>query len=506
MGDKVIFWLSADLLPFCISHFFQKNNNSELFGIYDLTNKPRKFFERQTLTKFQKTWFYFDNIKKNHEVDHDYLKEFERKYQIDLNELVKNDRILNKYNEYYSFSKKEILSILEDECKFFENVLDEVRPDYFITSETTLQPHHLFYEMCKKNGIKVLMLNHGNWKTLCYISQDRHKIDFFNKEELNEPPKREVSNLIQLFEESRVSNFHTKFHRTVKKSKTSLISAALKFISSSNNSKTHYTYFGRSKLKVIQKEIEDKIKKNRRKKFIDKNLIHEIENNEKFIYLPLHQEPERSLLIAAPKFSDQLRTVEEISKILPENYKLYVKEHPTQGPARNWREIKFYKRILELENVKLIHPDFDSKFLFRNCELVISVGGTSSFEATFFGKPSLIFADLGYASIPSINRLNSYSELKQGIMESLKIKVEPRFVIKYLEILNQNSFDFDILSFETSYQNRFYMNGNLVDVEFNESDFEKFLNEHKTELETVAKEFNKKIEQFKLIRTNEETE
>ena len=50
------------------------------------------------------------------------------------------------------------------------------------------------------------------------------------------------------------------------------------------------------------------------------------------------------------------------------------------------------------------------------------------------------------------------------------------------------------------------MNGNLVDVEFNESDFEKFLNEHKTELETVAKEFNKKIEQFKLIRTNEETE
>ena len=183
-----------------------------------------------------------------------------------------------------------------------------------------------------------------------------------------------------------------------------------------------------------------------------------------------------------------------------------MKEHPTQGPARNWREIKFYKRILELKNVRLIHPDFDSKFLFKNCELVISVGGTSSFEATFFGKPSLIFADLGYASIPSINKLNSYSELKQGITESLKTKVEAKFVLKYLEILNENSFDFDILGFETSYQNAFYMNGNLVDIEFNQLDFEKFLNEHKTELETVAKEFNKKIEQFKLIRTNEETD
>jgi hypothetical protein len=506
MVGRVIFWLSADLLPFCISYFFQKNNNSELFGIYDLTNKPRKFFGKQTLTKFQKTWFYFDNIKKFHEVDLEYLKEFERKYQIDLNELTENDRILNKYNEYYNFSKNEILSILEDECRFFESVLDEVRPDYFITSETTLQPHHLFYKMCRKIGTKVLMLNHANWKTLCYISQERHKIDFFNKDELNESPKMNVTNLIQLFEESRVSNFHTKFHKTIKKSKTSLIAAALKFILSSNNSKTHYTYFGRSKLKVIRKEIEDVIKKNRRKKFIDANLVQEIKNNEKFIYLPLHQEPERSLLIAAPKFSDQLRTVEEISKVLPDNYRLYVKEHPTQGPARNWREIKFYERILELKNVKLIHPNFDSKFLFKNCELVVSVGGTSSFEAMFFGKPSLIFADLGYASIPSISKLDSYSELKQGVMECLKIQVEPRFVLKYLEILDENSFDFDILGFETAYQNQFYMNGNLVDIEFNQSDFKEFLHEHETELDSVAKEFNKKIEQFKLIRTNEVTD
>jgi len=43
MGDRVIFWLSADLLPFCISYFFQKNNNSELFGIYDLTINQGSF-------------------------------------------------------------------------------------------------------------------------------------------------------------------------------------------------------------------------------------------------------------------------------------------------------------------------------------------------------------------------------------------------------------------------------------------------------------------------------
>ena len=46
-----------------------------------------------------------------------------------------------------------------------------------------------------------------------------------------------------------------------------------------------------------------------------------------------------------------------------------------------------------MNNVKIFHPNFDSKILLKNCKLVFSVGGTSSFEALFFGKPSIIFAD-----------------------------------------------------------------------------------------------------------------
>ena len=42
-----------------------------------------------------------------------------------------------------------------------------------------------------------------------------------------------------------------------------------------------------------------------------------------FIYLPLHQEPERSLLIAAPKFSDQIETIKQIAKNLPKTISIY---------------------------------------------------------------------------------------------------------------------------------------------------------------------------------------
>lgn len=507
MTDKIIFWFSADLLPYCLSHYFQKKNDGELFAIYDLTNKPKEFFKKQNFVNFSKTWFYHDHISSKNKINSKYLQEVNEKYDLDLNELAKNDRILNKYNEYYDFSDDEINSILESECKLFENILDEVKPDYFITTETTLQPHHLFYKICKKRGIKIFMLNHANWKKLCYISEERHKIDGVEKLDQINDKQFSFEEIENLFEKSKVSKYHKKFHSEIKKSKITLVKAAIKFLFSKNdNIKTHYTYFGRNKLKVLIKEFQDIMKKNSRKKFIDKKLLTTITNNEKFIYFPLHQEPERSLLIAAPKFSDQLHTIKQISKNLPNNYQLYVKEHPTQGPARNWREISFYKEIMELKNVKLFHPEFDSKLLLKNCNLVISVGGTSSFEATFFGKPSLIFADLGYKIIPSIQKLNSYLELKQGIVDSLKIQVNPTDVINYIKKLEDNSFEFDILNFETKYQNTFYMNGNLVDVYFDDKTMKEFLLENSEELKILADEFISKINQFKAEINNTNTE
>ena len=144
MTDKIIFWCSADLLSYCVSYFFKKKFDGELFGIYDLSNKPKKFFKEQNIVNFSKIWFYHDHIKSGNKADMEYLKQISEKYNLDLQELAKNDRILNKYNEYYNFSDAEVNSILESECKLFEKILDEIKPSYFITTETSLQPHHLF--------------------------------------------------------------------------------------------------------------------------------------------------------------------------------------------------------------------------------------------------------------------------------------------------------------------------------------------------------------------------
>tara|TARA_Y100001936_G_C16071575_1_gene670992 strand:- start:758 stop:2266 length:1509 start_codon:yes stop_codon:yes gene_type:complete len=497
MVKKIIFWFSADLLPFCLAYFLKKKLDLSFYGIFDITNKPKLFFETQTLLKLSQSWFYHDHIKFDSEYNPGYINEIEKKYKIDLQELINHDRILNHYNEYYRFSESQKNIILQNECKLFEKILDDVNPDYFITTETTLQPHHLFYKMCVKRGVKILMLNHANWKKLCYISKQRHKFDdevSTNIEELNDVS---FNHLRKILEESKVSKYHKKFHKENKNSKKSLLHAASKFLSSRNdNIHSHYTYFGRTKSKVFLKELQDSINKKRRQQFIDDNLLKRIENNEPFIYMPLHQEPERSLLIAAPKFSDQMETIKEISKNMPENFHLYVKEHPTQGPARNWRDITFYTQIMNLKNVKLFHPNFNPKLLFQNCRLVVSVGGTSSFEAAFYGKPSIIFAELGYTAIPCIKKLDSYDKLKQAITNTMSIKFNPKFVLNYIQTLEKNSFEFDILNFESKYSNWFYMNGNLVDVEFDNDKMKHFLDDNKTELENLALEFINKITDY----------
>ena len=494
MAKKIIFWFSADLLPFCLAYFLQKKLDSNLFGIFDLTNKPKEFFKNQNLIQLSKSWFYHDYMKFDSDYDLEYLHEIEKKYEINLQELIDHDRILNHYNEYYQFSESQKNIILQNECKLFEKILNEVNPDYFITTETALQPHHLFYEMCRKTGVKILMLNHANWKKLCYISKQRHKIDIVIPTNVEDSEEITFNDLQKILEDSKISTHHKKFHKQNKSSKKSLLKAASKFLSSDNdNIRSHYTYFGRTKSKVLLKEFQDSINKNKRQQFIDDNLLKKIETDESFIYMPLHQEPERSLLIAAPKFSNQIETIKEISKKMPEGFQLYVKEHPTQGPARNWRDISFYTKIMNIKNVKLFHPNFNPKYLFQNCRLVVSVGGTSSFEAAFYGKPSIIFADLGYTAIPCVKKLNSYEQLKQGIEDCISVKVNPRHVQNYIQILEKNSFEFDILNFELKYANWFYMNGYFVDIKFDGDKMKQFLNENKNELQNLALEFINKM-------------
>ena len=57
MKKKILFWITNDFTEFCIAHNLQNNSNYELYAIIDVPYNTQKFFEKQTLVKFEKVWF-----------------------------------------------------------------------------------------------------------------------------------------------------------------------------------------------------------------------------------------------------------------------------------------------------------------------------------------------------------------------------------------------------------------------------------------------------------------
>ena len=101
--------------------------------------------------------------------------------------------------------------------------------------------------------------------------------------------------------------------------------------SKNTNLKTHYTYYGRHKIKIFFNPLFFwSVKKRYRLYLINKNLSRTIDD-EKFIFFPLITEPERGLLIAAPFHTNLIELVTHIVKSLPVGYKLYVKDHASNG-------------------------------------------------------------------------------------------------------------------------------------------------------------------------------
>ena len=135
MENKILFWLDSDFFDFVLAYYLQEKTNADFYAIIAITNKTKNFFKTQKLVNFKETWFYFDHTtKRQTKPDHNYLSAFEKKYDLNLWELATNERIFHRFNRFYKFSTEEILLILEQECRLFEKILDNVKPNFFILS------------------------------------------------------------------------------------------------------------------------------------------------------------------------------------------------------------------------------------------------------------------------------------------------------------------------------------------------------------------------------------
>ena len=164
---------------------------------------------------------------------------------------------------------------------------------------------------------------------------------------------------------------------------------------------------------------------------------------------------------------------------------------------RGLRPVSYYKELSELQNVILIHPSIPNEKLVQNCSLVVSILGTSSLEAAFREKPSIVFGDVIFSSLPSVLRIQNLEELPELIKTGLNTKVNLSDLNKFVNMIEQNSFEYDENEFAMNICDRFFFSGFLFDVNIPVSDMALFLEENKKIYDLLGSQHLKKIYQIK---------
>ncbi|OGJ15066.1 hypothetical protein A2585_00625 [Candidatus Nomurabacteria bacterium RIFOXYD1_FULL_39_12] len=158
--------------------------------------------------------------------------------------------------------------------------------------------------------------------------------------------------------------------------------------------------------------------------------------NKKYIYFPLHLQPEASTSPMAGDFVNQVLIAQLIAYVLPKQMYLYIKENPYQDFTK--RDVEFYRELLAIPQVKLISIKYDTYKLIDNSVAVATATGTVGLEALYRGIPVLLFGSNFYQYANGVYKVTNKNECSEAINNIVKRSSKPsiknmRIFLKALE-------------------------------------------------------------------------
>lgn len=146
--------------------------------------------------------------------------------------------------------------------------------------------------------------------------------------------------------------------------------------------------------------------------------INLVELSGKFIFFPLHKQPEASVDVLGRYYENQFDLIKNIWRCLPTDWTLVVKEHSNAIGDRNF---SFYKKVLKLPGVYLIEESTNSHDLIKASEMIFTISGTVALEAVYMSKPALTFANCYFNGFGSCYKI-SWEELRncQNLVHMIK--------------------------------------------------------------------------------------
>lgn len=182
--------------------------------------------------------------------------------------------------------------------------------------------------------------------------------------------------------------------------------------------------------KSIISKINNKIKNINKTSHYKKIEWDTFDDDMNYFIFPLHVYPEATVNLLSPYYSNQVDLIRQISLALPPGVLLYVKEHPAVIGKRE--NIKFYKEIQKLKDVKLIDPLLDPHEVIRKSLGIITISSTMGFEAIMYNKPIILFGDSFYKIYKHAYFINNIRELNDILRKVKNIEISDIEVYKFI--------------------------------------------------------------------------
>ena len=335
---------------------------------------------------------------------------------------------------------------------YFEHLYSTEAPDLVLANAYASMPHLISYEVARKQNISI-------YRPMSVRLEDRYVISnnameeedwinsYFNGEDNVSPEIRDE--VTQFLDDFRKNSKKPAFQAMRAKEHHVSFGHLYRFIRYIYN----YWYSGmfkgdHTKANPLKRAWIESSWRIRRAYWEKPNRWDEYCSNEKYVYFPLHVQPEMSTMTFAPFYLDQLSILENLSKSLPVDYRLVVKEHPSMLGRRAG---EYYDRIKALSNVRFVNPLTDSFEITKNAAAIFTITGTVGLEGLIMKKPVIVLGSTYYRYCPLainagniaptqwpqllVNTLNNYEHDEEVLIKFLGAIFERSFHGVYVEPL-----------------------------------------------------------------------
>ncbi len=148
----------------------------------------------------------------------------------------------------------------------------------------------------------------------------------------------------------------------------------------------------------------------------------------------LHRQPEASIDVWAPFFSNQMWVVELLARSIPPTHKLMVKIHKSDVANYSREQLD---RMRSFPGVELVEPFADTRRFVENADLLFAIQGTIGLEAALLGKPVIVLEESPLTFFPSVSPMGKITDLPELVQRKLSERAPARSQIldAYVEYL-----------------------------------------------------------------------